>query len=231
MINYLFKVKIKIMNLTQELIKVYKMLGLKFSSEEKFATAKLKEGGLTVTNNSDTEFKVGDELFVVGEGSELSIAPMGQHTTSEGLVIEVGENGKIVSMMEETVEAPANEVGKAEEEVKTESEEMSVETETEELSAEEVVETETDVVEEEKVVEPSETDKIKEEMAVLKEAMGEILAYLKSRDEMMASEFTSLKTDFESFKKSPASSPVKEVKSVSQSFQDWRVEQLKKMTF
>ena len=108
------------MNAKDAIDKIVSLLNLEFGKkEESFATTKLSDG-TEVTNNLDDEFKIGQELFVVGE-STLSPAPEGRHTTREGLVLVVDSSSVIIAMEQETEEAPANEEGESEVEVEVES--------------------------------------------------------------------------------------------------------------
>ena len=82
------------MNATEAINKIVDLLGLKFKAES-FASTKLIDGITEVTNNSDKEFMVGDELFVMGD-STMSPAPFGTHETRDGLLVSVDEGGRIV---------------------------------------------------------------------------------------------------------------------------------------
>jgi hypothetical protein len=82
------------MNATEAINKIVDLLGLKFK-QENFASTKLIDGTTEVTNNSDKELAVGDELFIVND-STLAPAPFGTHETREGLLVTVDESSKIV---------------------------------------------------------------------------------------------------------------------------------------
>lgn len=269
------------MNATNMLLKVYNMLGLKFS-EEKFAMLKLRDGGVTITNNSEDPLALEQEIFVVGENSELQPGPSGEHILEDGTMIVLDENsrivkiGKVEDVSMEEVEGesePVVEVEESEEEVKDLSEEMTraeatdgkiIESNTFDvgepiyqvdgdetkplpdgeyeislkdesgnenkmkLFVKDGVITERENVETMAAV-PSEMDMMKEEMANMKMAIQEMLGYLKTRDEEMSVELSQVKKDFETFRKSPASTPVRVEKNVKQTFEDWRYEQLKKI--
>lgn len=90
------------MNANEAILKIADLLGMKFKSE-KFFTTKLMDGATTITNNSETPFTVGEELFLV-EDSILKPAPAGRHTTREGIILEVNEESVIVAIMEEPME-------------------------------------------------------------------------------------------------------------------------------
>jgi len=89
--------------------------------------------------------------------------------------------------------------------------------------------TERENVEEMKVNPPTidELMGMKEEVAMLKVAMEEMLGYLRKKEESMSQEMSDIRKDFENFKKSPAAAPIKQEKNVQQTFEDWRYEQLK----
>ena len=95
------------MNATEAIDKIVKLLGLKFK-KEKFFTTKLIDGNTEITNNLESEFGVGQTLYVVGD-STLTPAPVGTHTTREGLVLTVDEESTITKI-EENVEEAQQEV-------------------------------------------------------------------------------------------------------------------------
>jgi len=192
--------------------RIAELLNLKFNSSQKFATTKL-EDGTEVTNNLDEEFKIGQELYVVGE-STLTPAPAGTHTTREGLKITVDSESIIIAMEEKTTEAPADEAGKPESEVKDESmsEEVEVEVPTEaaDVMTEEVIQA---------VVEA--LTPIVEEVKTLTEEM-------KKMKEKMEADYSALKQDFTSFKKQPERFSVTEVKkNFKQNADDYKLEVIK----
>jgi hypothetical protein len=91
------------MNATQAINKIADLLGLKFK-KEKFFKTKLIDGETEITNNMESDFGIGQTLYVVGE-STLSPAPLGVHTTREGLVLTVDEESTITKIEEEVKEA------------------------------------------------------------------------------------------------------------------------------
>jgi hypothetical protein len=91
------------MNATQAIDKIVQLLGLKFKKESFFATV-LMDGQTKVTNNLDSDFGIGQTLYVVGD-STLTPAPFGVHTTREGLVLTVDEESTITKIEEEIKEA------------------------------------------------------------------------------------------------------------------------------
>lgn len=111
------------MNTTEALSKIAELLGMKFKSEKFFQT-KLVDGETVITNNHEGPFTVGEPLFVVGEGSILLPAPAGEHTTREGLVLEVSEDGIIREISEASREEESR-VEEAETEIEVDTEVMS----------------------------------------------------------------------------------------------------------
>ena len=97
------------MNVNQALTRLKIMLSSRFS----FAEATLVDGTEVYTEG---ELVPGAILFVrAGEGvSEDPFAPAGMHETTDGKIIEVGENGEITKV-EETTEEAAEEEAKVEE--------------------------------------------------------------------------------------------------------------------
>jgi len=176
--------------------RIAELLNLKFSSSQRFATTKL-EDGTEITNNLDEEFKIGQELYVVGE-STLTPAPAGKHTTREGLVLTVDAESIIIAMEDKTTEAPANEEGKPEEEVKEEgmSEEVEIEVPTEaaDVMTEEVVQA------------------VVEALAPIVEEVKTLTEEMKKMKEMYEAKYSSLKEEFTSFKRQPQKFSVTEVK-------------------
>ena len=268
------------MNTTNMLLKVYKLLGLQFK-EEKFAMLKLKDNNVEITNNMDAPLELGQEIFIVGENSELKPAPPGKHTLEDGTVINLSEGSVIDAIMTENEEEMGYEdplveevtVEDADEEVSTLEEELTRAEDTKgqilesdtfdvgekvywvdgeetkpapngeyELSLKDTSGNENKmkifvedgvIVERENVEtmakESSEMEMMKEEMANIKMALQEMLGYLKTKDEEMSAELSKVKSDFASFRKSPAAAPIAESKTVKQTFEDWRFEQLKKL--
>jgi uncharacterized protein YuzE len=86
------------------------------------ATATLVDGTIVVT---ETELVPGAILYIEVEEGDRPFAPEGQHETTEGLIVTVGENGEIVSIeeKEETAEPVAEEASeeKKEEEMVSQS--------------------------------------------------------------------------------------------------------------
>lgn len=98
------------MNATQALDKIVNLLGLKFKRETFFSTT-LVDGTTQVTNNMDSEFQVGQTLYVIGEAT-LQPAPAGEHQTREGLILKVDEESTIMeisAVQEEAADEVENE--------------------------------------------------------------------------------------------------------------------------
>jgi len=91
------------MNATQAIDSIVKLLGLQFKKES-FKSTMLEDGSLEVTNNSESEFEVGQTLYVVKDAT-LEPAPEGTHTTREGLVLTVDSESTIIAIMSKEVES------------------------------------------------------------------------------------------------------------------------------
>lgn len=109
------------MNATLALDKIVKLLGLRFKKESFFTTI-LEDGKTEVTNNADGDLQVGQTLYVLGEAT-LQPAPMGTHTTREGLVLTLDEESTIIKLEVKSAEA---EVERNQEEVESSKMEMTV---------------------------------------------------------------------------------------------------------
>jgi len=192
------------------------LLNIKFGKVEAFATTKL-EDGTEITNNLDEEFKIGQELYVVGE-STLTPAPAGSHTTREGLVITVDAESIIIAMEEKTTEAPANEEGESETETKTEEAMAEVEIEV----GEEEEEKPMDVIDEEVV------KALVEALAPVVEEVKTLTEEMRKMKEKYEAEYSALKTNFDEFKKQPERFSVAEIKKPSKETAiDYRLEIIK----
>lgn len=193
--------------------KISELLNISFSRTEKFATTKLTDG-TEVTNNLDEEFKIGQELYIVGE-STLTPAPAGDHYTQEGLCLTVDSESKIVEMKEMTDEAPANESGESETEVKTE-EGMAEEVEVE------VPEVASDVMTEEVV------QAVVEALIPVVEEIKTLQEELRKMKEKYEAEYSALNKDFDAFKKQPQRFSVMEVKKqTKENVSDYKLEIIK----
>jgi hypothetical protein len=91
------------MNATQAIDSIVKLLGLQFKKET-FKSTMLEDGSLEVTNNSESEFEVGQTLYIVKDAT-LEPAPEGTHTTREGLVLTVDSESTIIAIMSNEVES------------------------------------------------------------------------------------------------------------------------------
>jgi hypothetical protein len=91
------------MNATQAIDKIVKLLKLDFKKEEFKST--FLDNGTEVTNNmsDESEFEVGQTLYVVKE-STMAPAPEGTHTTREGLILTVDGESTIIAITSKDVE-------------------------------------------------------------------------------------------------------------------------------
>ena len=83
------------MNAKEAINKIAELLRFTFKAEKFFST-KL-EDGTEITNNLEDDFKIGQELYVVGE-STLTPAPAGTHITREGLKLTVDAESIIIAI-------------------------------------------------------------------------------------------------------------------------------------
>ena len=65
--------------------------------EEKFQSAKLVDG-TPISNKSEDEFEVGQEVYVTTEAGEEVLAPSGEHALDNGDVLVVDGEGKITGL-------------------------------------------------------------------------------------------------------------------------------------
>ena len=79
------------------------------TEEEKMVSAELIDGTLVETDSD--EITVGDILYVVTADGR-SIAPAGEHETSDGKLIVVSEDGSVTEIKEKEVELVEEEMGK-----------------------------------------------------------------------------------------------------------------------
>jgi hypothetical protein len=84
------------MNATQAINSIVKLLNLQFKKEN-FSSTFLVDGTTEVTNNSDSEFEVGQTLFVVKEGT-LVPAPEGSHETRDGFIVTLDGESTIIAI-------------------------------------------------------------------------------------------------------------------------------------
>lgn len=86
------------MNAKQAIDKIADLLGFKFKKESFYST-KIEDGS-EITNNLDGDFKIGDELYKVGE-STLMPLEAGTYITREGLKLTVDTGSVIVAIESE----------------------------------------------------------------------------------------------------------------------------------
>lgn len=111
------------MNATEAINKIAELLGLSFKSE-KFMITKLKDGETTITNNSESPFSIGDEVFIVGEDSIMKPAPSGTHKTREGLIITLGDDSVIIKIEDEPKTEQSSTINEASTEIEDNKTEM-----------------------------------------------------------------------------------------------------------
>ena len=156
--------------------------------EENFASATL-EDGTKITNDKDSEFAVGDKVFVEVDG-EKKDAPEGDHITESGMSITL-DAGSIITGMKRPDEAGEGSEGLAEEEEEMTSvtEEMSTEA-TEESATETTEEAFEEDAKEEKMeledVIKVIAEVVDEKMMEIKDKMKEMEDKMKSMDDKMS---------------------------------------------
>jgi len=98
------------------------------TEEVKLQSAKLVDG-TPITNDKDTDFEVGDEVYVTTEAGEKVLAPSGEHALEDGIVLVVDGEGKITGLHKpgETGQGSLAEEELSEETVSEESAEESKE--------------------------------------------------------------------------------------------------------
>lgn len=135
--------------------------------ETKFAEAELVDGTQVYTEG---ELEIGAILFVrAGEGvSEDPFAPAGQHETTDGKIVTVGENGEITSIEEVAPEAEIEAEEEKKEEVKMEEEEIEVKEK--EFDMDELVEAIVEIVKPQGEV----IEELKKELELLKERFNKV---------------------------------------------------------
>lgn len=170
--------------------------------EQSFAEATLVDG-TKITNMSDAEFEVGQELHVITEEGAHVIAPEGEHTTESGITITVDAEGKITGVarpdeagegsLAEHDEEPVSEAMSAEGQDEIESEEKT------ELAEEEIVE---------EILEEHEGEgEVKE--AII-EAIAEVVA---PEIEALKAKLAEHEEKLKEYMSQPAAEPVEEAKA------------------
>lgn len=257
------------MNATQAIDSIVKLLGLQFKKET-FKSTMLEDGSLEVTNNSESEFEVGQTLYVVKDAT-LEPTPEGTHTTREGLVLTVDSESTIIAIMSKEVESTEvegeDEMGKkmmytiAEDAQgqKLESPTFDVgedvflikedgtkeptpngehqvvlkdESGNENKIRIQVLDgkiTQRENVEEMKKDEMMGAD-FSKELNDIKSSMTELLSVLNDMNGKFKTELNSLKSEFESFKKSPETKSINEKKTYVEDFADFKVKMVREMS-
>ena len=198
------------MNAKQAIDKIAELLKFTFKAE-KFYTTKL-EDGTEVTNNLDEDLKIGQVLYVVGE-STLTPAPAGSHITRENLKVTVDAESVIIAIESgDTI---------AEDAVESSAEEMA-----------EVGNPESGITEEPASGVESENDGLDRLLGLLGpmiEEMTKMKSEMESMKGKMSADLLALKNDFNSFKKSPEKFSVIEKKTMTETFEDYKLELIKSL--
>jgi hypothetical protein len=153
--------------------------------EENFATATL-EDGTKVTNDKESEFAVGDKIFVEVDG-EKKPAPEGDHITKSGITITLDADSVITGMKR------PDEAGEGSEGL---AEDMPVE---EEMAKDEAME------EKEKMEDMPSLESILE---VIGEVVEEKMAKIEEKMEMIKDEVKMMKDKMSAFANEPAEESV-----------------------
>lgn len=198
------------MNAKQAIDKIAELLKFTFKAE-KFYTTKL-EDGTEVTNNLDEDLKIGQVLYVVGE-STLTPAPAGSHITRENLKVTVDAESVIIAIESgDTI---------AEDAVESSAEEMA-----------EVGSPESGITEEPASGVERENDGLDRLLGLLGpmiEEMTKMKSEMESMKGKMSADLLALKNDFNSFKKSPEKFSVIEKKTMTETFEDYKLELIKSL--
>jgi len=86
----------------KDLVKSYFSLTEKMTEDNttepiKFAEALLADG-TKISNQKESEFAIGDKLYVILDGDDPVTAPEGEHTTESGITVTVNEAGDITGI-------------------------------------------------------------------------------------------------------------------------------------
>jgi len=193
------------MNATDAINKIKEMLGLEFNKveepkEQEFAETRLEDGTTVVTNDKEGDFEMGDVIYVKDEDGTLTPAPAGEHTLSDGYVIVLDEESRLIE-----IRIPESEdVGDVVDENAASEEEMSTEEE------------------------QTETMNFEEELKTIKSSIDQMLKLMETQSADFNKEIEDLKTEVETFKKSPETTGITEKKGVKENFTQYRASLLKK---
>jgi hypothetical protein len=256
------------MNATQAIDSIVKLLGLQFKKET-FKSTMLEDGSLEVTNNSESEFEVGQTLYVVKDAT-LEPAPEGSHTTREGLVLTVDSESTIIAIMSKEVDSTEveseDEMGKMMMTIAEDAQGQKLESPTFDVGEDcylikedgtkepapngehqvvlkdesgnenkiriQVLDgkiTQRENVEEMKKDEMMGAD-FSKELNDIKSSMTELLSVLNDMNGKFKTELNSLKSEFESFKKSPETKAINEKKTYVEDFSDFKVKMVREMS-
>lgn len=257
------------MNATQAIDSIVKLLGLQFKKET-FKSTMLEDGSIEVTNNSESEFEVGQTLYIVKDAT-LEPAPEGTHTTREGLVLTVDAESTIIAIMSKEVEttevedeedmgkkmmytiaedaqgqkleSPTFDVGEDVFLIKDDGEKVPAPNGEHQVILKDESGNENKIriqVMDGKIVQRENVEGMKKdemmnadfskELSDIKSSMTELLSVLNDMNGKFKTELNSLKTEFDSFKKSPEKKAINEKKTYVEDFSDFRVQMVKEMS-
>ena len=180
--------------------KYFNLVEANTTPEIKFAEATLADG-TKITNMSEGDFAVGQELHVITAEGEHVLAPAGEHTTESGIVITVDEAGIITGVHYPDAEGEGSLEEEAPAEEAATEEPIAEEMEEHEVSPEGEVSEEVEV--ESPIEESTETPVAEIVEAVIEAISGEI-EEMKSKVAMMEEKLAA----YEEKMAAPAASPV-----------------------
>jgi hypothetical protein len=261
------------MNASEAISSIVKLLGLQFKKET-FKSVFLVDG-TEVTNNQESEFEVGQTLYVVKE-STLVPAPEGNHETREGLIVSVDSESIVIAIAAkspessdvkdaEKVDVEDDSVIETEMTIAEDAQGQKLESKTFDVGEEvflikedgtkeaapngehqvvlkdesgnenkiriQVMDgkiTERENVEEMKKPEMMNTEFTKQ-LDDIKNSMMELMMLFTEMNGKFKTDISSLKSEFETFKKSPERTSVEEKVTFKESFADYKLDLIKSM--
>jgi hypothetical protein len=244
------------MNAQESIEKIINLLGLKFKKEV-FASTMLKDNTTEVTNNIEDELAVGQTLYIVQESTlvpapagkhetreglvltldeESTIIAIMTADAKDDAEIEV-ESGKEMKMTRaesydgQILESPTFDVGEdifvvGEGDTTTPAPSGEYQVVLKDESGNEnkirLQVSDGKITERENVEEET-----SDEMKKLRESMSEMVSLINSMNGKFKTEITSLKEQFEAFKKSPERKSVEEKKHIKETFADYKLNVIK----
>jgi hypothetical protein len=261
------------MNASEAISSIVKLLGLQFKKET-FKSVFLVDG-TEVTNNQESEFEVGQTLYVVKE-STLVPAPEGNHETREGLIVSVDSESIVIAIAAkspessdvkdaEKVDVEDDSIIETEMTIAEDAQGQKLESKTFDVGEEvflikedgtkeaapngehqvvlkdesgnenkiriQVMDgkiTERENVEEMKKPEMMNTEFTKQ-LDDIKNSMMELMMLFTEMNGKFKTDISSLKSEFETFKKSPERTSVEEKVTFKESFADYKLDLIKSM--